>query len=112
MTCRSLRRRTTSFSHKRPQVGWTVRNDTVGSNIGELLKPLSIADVFARPASSVARGVLRLDAGFYGSGGYRSLRAMEDSGFRIGRVREVATVRWLGPFARDYVDDPRSGVPF
>ncbi|MDB5776784.1 MAG: restriction endonuclease subunit [Herbaspirillum sp.] len=77
-----------------------------------LLKKFSKADIFARPASSVVQGALRLEAGFYGSDGYRALQAMEESGFKIGRVVDVAGVRWFGPFARTYVADQTVGVPF
>ena len=82
------------------------------ANIVRLLKPLSKADIFVRPASAIVRGALRLEAGFYGSEGYRALQAMENSGFEIAHVHNVAGVRWFGPFSRIYVDDPARGVPF
>jgi type I restriction enzyme S subunit len=81
-------------------------------DIARLLKPFSKADIFARPASAVVRGSLRMEAGFYGSQGYRALESMETSGFEIGRVSNIAEVRWFGPFPRTYVDDPSAGVPF
>jgi type I restriction enzyme S subunit len=81
-------------------------------DIANLLKPLSKADIFARPSSAVTSGARRLEAGFYGSEGYRALRAMENSGFEVGRVKDIARVRWFGPFARDYVEDEEAGTPF
>lgn len=77
-----------------------------------LLRPYSKADVFVRPVSAIRAGALRLEAGFYGSQGYRAVQAMEDSGFRIERVDQHAKVRWFGPFSRTYVDSPEAGVPF
>lgn len=89
-----------------------MRAELAQPDIAGLLKPLSGADMFARPSSSVLRGALRLEAGFYGSEGYRALLAMEKSGFEIARVGDRAGVKWFGPFSRTYVDDPAAGVPF
>ncbi len=77
-----------------------------------LLRPYSKADVFVRPASAIRAGALRLEAGFYGSQGYRAVQAMEDSGFQIERVGQHAKVHWFGPFSRTYVNDPAHGTPF
>lgn len=89
-----------------------MKAEPVQTNITELLRPLSRADIFARPSSAVLRGALRFEAGFYGSEGFRALQAMEKSGFKIGRIGDLAGVRWFGPFSRTYVDDPAAGVPF
>lgn len=77
-----------------------------------LLQPYSKADVFVRPSSAIQAGALRLEAGYYGSQGYRAVQAMEESGFRIERVGQHARVKWFGPFARTYVSDPAHGTPF
>lgn len=89
-----------------------MRVEFAQADVFGLLKPYSKADIFVRPASAVLRGARRLEAGFYGSAGYRALKAMEKSGFKIGRVGDVAGVRWFGPFARTYVEDPSAGIPF
>lgn len=78
----------------------------------DLLRPYSKADVFTRPSSAIQTGAMRLEAGYYGSQGYRAVQAMEESGFRIERVGQHARVRWFGPFARTYVSDPTHGTPF
>lgn len=89
-----------------------MRAERAYPDIAELLRPLSEADIFSRPSSAVRQGALRLEAGFYGSYGFRALQAMEMSGFDIGRVGDVAEVRWFGPFSRTYVNDVANGVPF
>lgn len=89
-----------------------MRADATPPSIVNLLAGLSKADIFARPSSAVTSGARRLEAGFYGSEGYRALQAMEVSGFQIGRVGELAGVRWLGPFSRVYVEDHKAGIPF
>ena len=80
-----------------------MRAEPVRPDIAGLLRPLSQADIFARPSSAVLRGALRLEAGFYGSEGYRALQAMEQSGFEISSIGVLAGVRWFGPFSRNYV---------
>ncbi|MGD9685483.1 MAG: restriction endonuclease subunit S [Desulfobacter sp.] len=72
----------------------------------------SSADCYARPASEVYAGAIRLESGFYGSEGYRAVRAMKKSGFQLGTVGQFAAVRWFGPFARTYVADHTAGVAF
>src|SRR6266513_2082114 len=89
-----------------------MRVEAAQADIAGLLRPLSKADIFARPASAVLAGARRLEAGFYGSEGYRALRTMENSGFVKQRIVEVAKVFWPGIFSRRYVDDPSAGVPF
>src|SRR6185503_3330868 len=81
-------------------------------NISDQLKPLAKADIFARPSTAILSGARRLQAGFYGSDGYRALQAMEHSGFEIGRLFDLADVRWFGPFSRVYVEDHNAGVAF
>lgn len=89
-----------------------MRTETARSDLSSLLRSLSTADIFVRPSSAVLDGALRLEAGFYGSGGYRALQAMGNSGFEINRVVDMAGVRWFGPFSRVYVEDHQAGVPF
>jgi type I restriction enzyme, S subunit len=86
--------------------------DAVHNDIVSLLRSLSTADIFARPSSAVFSGAHRLEAGFYGSEGYRALSAMENSGFKIGHIADLANVQWFGPFPRIYVEDRKFGVPF
>lgn len=89
-----------------------MRAEPAYPDITELLRPLSEADIFARPSSAVRQGALRLEAGFYGSEGFRALQAMEKSGFDIVRIRDLAHVKWFGPFSRTYVEDSSTGLPF
>ena len=89
-----------------------MRAEQLQPDIAGQLRSLSGADIFARPSSAVLRGALRLEAGFYGSEGYRALHAMEKSGFKIGQIGDLAEVTWFGPFSRTYVDDHAFGVPF
>jgi len=82
------------------------------SEVFKLIGGHSSADCYARPANEVYAGAIRLESGFYGSDGYRAVRAMKKSGFRLGTVGQFAKVRWFGPFARTYVADRTAGVAF
>lgn len=82
------------------------------SEVFKLIGGYSSADCYARPASEVYAGAIRLESGFYGSDGYRAVRAMKKSGFELGVVGQFAKVRWFGPFARTYVADRSAGVAF
>ena len=72
----------------------------------------SAVETFAASSLEVDAGARRLEGEFYGSSGYRALRAMQRSGFKMTTVGELAHVRWHGPFSRVYVEDPEAGVPF
>lgn len=89
-----------------------MRANAAPPSIVSLLAGLSKADIFARPSSAVMVGARRLEAEFYGSEGYRALRAMENSGFRVQKIVKAAQVTWPGIFSRKYVEDPDFGVPF
>lgn len=69
-------------------------------------------DTFAVRSPELNRAGLRLQSEFYGSSGYRAVRAMIDSGFHLEDVGQYARVIWFGPFSRNYVEDPTAGVPF
>lgn len=84
----------------------------VRADIFGLVGDQCIADCYVRPSSEVYAGAMRLQGEFYGSNGYRAVRAMEKSGFQLERLGNFAKVRWFGPFARTYVDDITAGVPF
>lgn len=78
----------------------------------DLLRPYSKADVFVRPSSAIQTGALRLEAGFYGSQGYRAVQAMEHSGFEIRKLEDSAQATWPGVFSRRYVESSLHGLPF
>lgn len=89
-----------------------MNSSLTASEIFKLMDEHSSAACYARPASEVYAGAIRLESGFYGSDGYRAVRAMKKSGFQLGTVGQFAKVRWFGPFARTYVADRTAGVAF
>lgn len=89
-----------------------MRPEATTTDIGASLKSFSSADVFFRPVSAIRQGALRLEAGFYGSDGYRAAESLRNSGFDLRQTGATAGVTWFGPFSRTYVDDATRGLPF
>lgn len=82
-------------------------------NLFNLLGDTCRAERFPLAASEVREGPLRLEAGFYGSDGFRAVQAMRNSGFRLLTIGDAANrIIWFGPFARTYVDGIEHGLPF
>ena len=69
-------------------------------------------DSFAVTAAEASQGDRRLTATFYSEAGYKARKSLENSGFRLRRIDEVAATFQPSIFKRCYVDDAEHGVPY
>lgn len=74
--------------------------------------PYTKLESFIASSREVEYGVRRLQGEYYGSKGYRARREMENAGFALQSVGNIADVFWLGPYRRIFVDSPQYGIPF
>src|SRR2546426_64887 len=101
-TCRLLPRSTTISCGIKRMGAWIMSDEQNISLAFAAAEAYSAVDTFATSSLDVDDGARRLEGVFYGSSGYRALRAMQHSGFQMVTVGELARVLWFGPFSRTY----------
>jgi|GEM_PF-5370738 len=87
-------------------------SDDLSSRLFAAGQAYTNVETFAASSKEVNAGAFRLEGAFYGSTGYRAIRAMQKAGFTMVTFGHLADVLWIGPFKRMWVEDPSAGVPF
>jgi type I restriction enzyme S subunit len=76
------------------------------------LIPLCKADIWSISSERIQTSPRRMEVGYYASEGFRALEAMQKSQFEILAVRDIASIKWTGVFARRFVKERSRGLPF